>query len=68
MDITAVCPKCSIPTEHEPEINLFYKALRCLRCGYVNLGSAAPVRGSEKDTKRIFDELMEIEIGLGCGG
>lgn len=33
---------------------------RLIRCG--------PVNRDRSEDKRVFDELMEIEIGLGCGG
>lgn len=43
----------------------------CLRCHRVSEGipiGRMPQPMSAADIKRVFDDLMEVEMGLGCGG
>ena len=46
--------------------------LQCLHCGRRTPGwtikSSAQAREEREERKKVFDELMEVEMGLGTGG
>ena len=54
--------------KHESTCCCFYCACWLAQQDYKLKLKARAKELQEKEHKQLFDELMEIEIGLGCGG